>query len=258
MTSLTVGVMHLDYVSLPHELAGRDLSKIVCVVLDVLRATTSMAVALDHDALEIRTFPELDDARAAWQAFDGPKLLAGERHTRKPDGFDLGNRPPEFTADAVAGKTLFMATTNGTRAIRACASAGRTFVASLANASAMAQILKEDGRDVVFVCSGVDGKPSPEDIDGAATIADAILRHDDHQATLSDALNDAVATGSWLAHDFDGPARLLATPSGQNILRAGLEADLPFIARVDFIRCVGEVRHESGFAVVTRLNAFGV
>ena len=206
---------------------------------------------------EIRTFAELDAARDAWLAFAGPRLLVGERHTKRPDGFDLGNRPPEFTADAVAGRTLFMATTNGTRAIAASATAGRTFVAALVNASAMARILKDDGRDVTFVCSGVDGRPSPEDVDGAATIADALVRLGG-EATLSDALNDAVAAGSWLAHDFDGVARLRATPSGHNIINAGLDADLPFIARVDVVQCVGEVRHAAGFASVTRLNAFGV
>lgn len=246
--------MHLDYVTLPFELAGRDLSRTMCVVLDVLRATTSMAVALDNGCREIRTFGELDLAQQAAREFDGPKLLVGERHTRKPEGFDLGNRPPEFTADLVKDKTLFMATTNGTRAIVASAPAARVFVASLANASTMARLLKADGRDVVFVGSGTDGKPAPEDVDGGATIADALVRLDAGGATLSDAMRARIADSSWLSNTF-GIERLRETPSGHNIVNAQLDADFPFIARVDFVHCVGEVRYASGFARVARLDA---
>jgi 2-phosphosulfolactate phosphatase len=246
--------MLLDYVSLPYELADRDLSKSVAVVLDVLRATTSMAAALDAGAREIRTLPTLDAARAAHAAFDGgPKLLAGELKTRKPDGFDLGNRPPEFDAVTVAGKTIFMATTNGTRAIRACVGAGRTIVASLANASAAARVLAADGRDVVFVCSGVDGEFAPEDADGAATIADAVVRLRP-DAELTESMRIAIAVSSWLSHPFDGVARLRDTPSGRNLINAQLDGDIPYIAKVDRFDVVGEVRHvDDGSAVVMRV-----
>lgn len=246
--------MLIDYVTLPSELAGRDLSRTVCVVLDVLRATTSMAVALTNGCREIRTFGELDLAQQAWRAFDGPKLLVGERSARRPDGFDFGNRPPEFIGDAVKDKTLFMATTNGTRAIVASAPAGRVFVATLANASATARLLKDDGRDVVFVGSGTEGRLAPEDVDGAATIADAMLRLGGDGVTMSDAMRARIADSSWLSNSF-GVERLRDTPSGENIIRAQLDADFPFIARVDVLDCLGEVTYGDGFARIVAARA---
>ena len=135
----------------------------------------------------------------------------------------------------------------------------RTLVlsATLANASAMARVLKDDGRDVVFVGSGTDGKPAPEDVDGGATIADAMLRLGGDGVTLSDAMRARIADSSWLSNAF-GVDRLRDTPSGHNIINASLDADIPFIARVDVVRCVGEVRYEPEFARITRLDAAGV
>lgn len=239
--------MQLDFVDLPAHLAGIDLSRTTCVVFDVLRATTTMVTALANGAHEIRAFGTLDEARAAHAGFDGMKLLAGELRTVKPDGFDLGNRPPEFTGERVADKTILMATTNGTKAVRACATARKTYVATLANTSAMARVLADAGDDVMLVGSGVDGDPGGEDLDGIATVADAVARlRGDVQ--LSSALRSLIASSSWLANDFDRVARLRASPGGKNIIKAGLDADIPFVAEMDRFDLVAEVTHESAYA----------
>src|SRR5258705_11320215 len=110
-------------------LRERDLSRTVCVVFDVLRATTSMVSALANGAEAIIPVSEISEALAIRQ--QRPQvLLAGEREGLRIRGnltggveFDLGNSPREFTAEKVQGRTIVMTTTNGTRALRASSGA---------------------------------------------------------------------------------------------------------------------------------------
>lgn len=244
--------MHVEIVYLPAELVSIDLSSRVAVVFDVLRATTTMTTALANGAAEIRAFGTLDEAAAAHAAYDGSKLLAGERACLRPDGFDLGNSPGDFTAERVAGRTIFMATTNGTCAVRACATARQTFVASLFNASAMADRLAAIGDDVVLVCAGVDGAPGGEDIDGAATVAD-LLQQRRADVALSGRLTNDVATHSWrLFTPADGLERLRVAPGGVNLARAGLQADIEFVAELDRFAIVAAAEHLAGFGKIRR------
>src|SRR3954468_17262585 len=118
-------------------LRNRDLSQTVCVVFDVLRATSSMVTALANGAEAILPVLEIAEAMEARRK-DPQLLLAGERDGLRIKAdltgsidFDLGNSPREFTKDKVAGKKIAMTTTNGTRALRACAHAHMALVSSL-------------------------------------------------------------------------------------------------------------------------------
>lgn len=243
--------MQLDYVDFPTGLSKFDLTTRTAVVFDVLRATTSIVTALSNGATEIRAFGELDEARAAYKSATGAKLLSGELHTVKPDDFDMGNRPPEFTRERVEGKTIFFATTNGTRAARACSTAGRTYVATIQNASAMARRLVADGADVVLVGSGVNGVPGGEDLDGIATVADAVVRLRP-EVSVSSELRSLIASSSWLSNDFDRVERLRNSPGGRNIIKVKLDADIPFVAELDRVNLVASVRHGTAFATITK------
>src|SRR5688572_26417492 len=111
----------VDVILLPAHLpplAGADAT---VVVFDVLRATTSIAAALAAGVSEIHVFGSTALAREAAAAFgrNGDVLLCGEEQCLPPAGFDLGNSPGAFTPALHAGRTLFMSTTNGTRAILA-------------------------------------------------------------------------------------------------------------------------------------------
>ena len=108
-------------------LGARNLSNTVCVVFDVLRATTSMLTALASGAERVYPVREISDALALRTRLPQSALLAGERHGLRiraamtgGTDFDFGNSPREFTADRVAGKSIIMTTTNGTRALHAC------------------------------------------------------------------------------------------------------------------------------------------
>lgn len=162
-------------------LNARDLSATTCVVFDVLRATSTMLEALANGATAIYPVTSIPEA-LAYRANHPEVLLAGERdglriHGGLTDGveFDLGNSPREFTAKRVAGREVVMTTTNGTRALRACAHARTVLVASFANLTATALWLEENAPEhLMFVCSGTGEHASYEDVLGAGALTDRI------------------------------------------------------------------------------------
>lgn len=168
----------------PAEFPGlreRDLSQTVCVVFDVLRATTSMITALSNGAEAIIPVGEISEAIAIRQQRPGV-LLAGEREGLRIRGnltggleFDLGNSPREFTAEKVHGRTIVMTTTNGTRALRACAGARAVLISSFLNLRATYMWLMEDRpASLILVCSGTFDEPALEDILAAGAICERV------------------------------------------------------------------------------------
>src|SRR5438874_11853400 len=107
----------------PAELAGKTV-----VVIDVLRATTTIITALANGATQVIPCLEIDEARKAAADFGSPAILGGERGGRPIAGFDLGNSPAEYSREQVAGKTVVFTTTNGTRALLRCKAARRVLL----------------------------------------------------------------------------------------------------------------------------------
>ncbi len=176
--------MPLEVTFTPVEFAAlrqRDLSQTVCVVFDVLRATSSMVTALAHGARELIPVCEIADALALQQARPD-LLLAGERDglriLRAQTGsvdFDLGNSPREFTRERVGGRSLAITTTNGTRALQACRGARRVLVGSFLNLGTVADWLaRERVTDLLVVCAGTHEEASYEDVLGAGALCDAV------------------------------------------------------------------------------------
>jgi 2-phosphosulfolactate phosphatase len=177
-------VKTLEVVLAPPELgalARRDLSAACCVVLDVLRATTTMVTALANGAQAVVPVAEIPDALELRARHPGV-LLAGERDgvrilaalTGGAD-FDLGNSPREFTPQRVRGRTIVMTTTNGTRALRACAGAGRVLVGALLNLGAVARAIEQAcPASLVIVCSGTLEQAAYEDTLAAGALCDLV------------------------------------------------------------------------------------
>ena len=174
----------LEVTFTPAEFAAlrqRDLSQTVCVVFDVLRATSSIVTALANGACEIIPVCEIAEAVALRQARPD-LLLAGERNglriLRAQTGsvdFDLGNSPREFTRERVAGRSIAMTTTNGTRALQACRGARRLLVGSFLNLGAVTDWLARDGTErLLIVCSGTHEEAAYEDVLGAGALCDAV------------------------------------------------------------------------------------
>lgn len=178
-------------------------------VVDVLRATSSIATALANGAAGVIPVLVPEDAVALGQRLGRDRVLfCGERDAVRIEGFDLDNSPASFTSDAIAGKTLIMTTTNGTRALRAVTGAASVRTAALVNRAAVAQALaNENPRDIVIVCSGSENTFALEDAIGAGALVDALvslapeveLRDGARAATLlyrsvAQRLEDAVAS----------------------------------------------------------------
>lgn len=165
-------------------LKQRDLNETGCVVFDILRATTSMMMALSNGAKGIIPVSKISEAIAIREK--NPEiLLAGERdglriraaQTGSID-FDLGNSPREFSPEKVEGKTIAMTTTNGTRALQACAGAKTVLIGSFLNLRPLANwIIEQKPAHLILVCSGTHEQAALEDTLAAGALCEKIWVH---------------------------------------------------------------------------------
>ena len=227
----------------------------IVVVIDVLRASTTIATALAHGAAGVRAVPTVDEARRAAAAMGGSALLGGERGGVRIEGFALGNSPLEYTRDRVAGRSLVVTTTNGTAALDACRGAREIVIGALVNRAAVARAVRrlavEDGiRDVHLVCAGTDGAVTAEDVLAAGAILDAAAAKgaadtlDAPARRARDAYRRVVAAAeprAALAAEFR------RSSGGANLVSLGMEADLPVCAALDAITVVPRLDRATGW-----------
>jgi 2-phosphosulfolactate phosphatase len=219
----------------------------VAIVIDVLRATTVMAHALDAGAEAIIPCLEVDEARRiAGQLGRGRSLLAGERRGEPIPGFDLANSPDQFTPEVCSGKTIVMTTTNGTKALLAAREADRVLVAAFVNRKATLLAVAHESRPIHLVCAGTDGFVSFEDTMLAGLLAKGLGRPAGNDAVL---IAGSLIRDLWLARDQESEsdefARVLEFGrGGKRNLELGLRADVEAAARWDRFEVVGELRRE--------------
>lgn len=167
--------MKITVISTRDGLKGLQQNYNVAVVLDILRATTTITTALWHGCGGVIPVAEVDEARELAKAYPG-RLLGGERGSVKLPGFHLGNSPLEYTGDVVAGRQVVLTTTNGTGTIKLAAQrAPEVLIGSLLNAAAVAGELLRTGDSVLLACAGTRGNFSLEDTLGAGWIIKEVL-----------------------------------------------------------------------------------
>jgi 2-phosphosulfolactate phosphatase len=214
------------------------------VVVDVLRATSTIATALGHGASYVVARAEVDDAFAAREELErrGERpVLGGERGGHKVPGFDLGNSPLEYDAARVAGKPLVLCTSNGTAALERCREASRVFAAAFLNATATVGAVARGAERVVLCCAGKAGAPSLEDACCAGLIASHLLEA--YAFELDDAT--AMALLCWKRHADDVGRMLAGCNHGRYLGSLGFESDLEFCGRLDAFD-VAAARKEGG------------
>ena len=178
--------MKIETILTPAELpalAQRDLRATACVVFDVLRATSTFVTALHNGAKAIVPVTEIAEALALRQK-QPDVLLGGERdgvriRAAQTGGidFDLGNSPREYTPEKVRGKTIVTTTTNGTRALRACAGAKTVLAASFLNLAATAEFIKNiRPAQVLLVCAGTRENTALEDVLAAGALCEMLAK----------------------------------------------------------------------------------
>lgn len=192
--------------------AGRVEGR-VAVVIDVLRATSTMVTALWNGAERVIPVAEADQAlqeaaalreagrkersgsagEVEMEGKSGRILTCGERDGYQLEGFDLGNSPLACTRERVEGRTLVMTTTNGTFALARTRNARKVYIGSFLNASAVADLLKESDLDILLVCSGWKGRFCMEDTLLAGHLLERLQEQDPSEAGWTDSAKLAVA-----------------------------------------------------------------
>src|SRR5438105_72035 len=181
----------------PGRLAGG-----LAVVIDVLRATTTIVYALAGGCTAVRPCAEVEEARAlAGHMRAGRVLLGGERGGTPLPGFDLGNSPREYTAKLCHGNTLVLTTSNGTRALLRTVEAERVILAGFVNYSAVCEQLRHDQRPIHIVCAGTEGEVALEDALLAGALVDFLCEAGEMR------LNDS-ARLAWDCFEYHGQVLL--------------------------------------------------
>lgn len=202
------------------------------VVIDVIRATTSLLIMLERGCAEVLILPSVDAARR-YRRIHPDVLLAGEQYGLPPEGFDFGNSPEAFAHAALEGRRVAFATTNGTRAVHAASGAASVFLGCLRNRTSAARraaaAANEAGDGLCLVCAGRNGSFSLDDAYTAGAIVDAVAEN------VPDVrLTDAAIGARLLYQSVDDAAALFRrTEAGRNVIEIGLAGDLPYCAEVD-------------------------
>jgi 2-phosphosulfolactate phosphatase len=230
--------VHVHVAFTPDEIAGAPTG----VVIDVIRATSTICQALASGYERVLCAAEVEDARAL--AALGGVTLGGERLGVLIDGFDLGNSPREYLT--VRTPTLAMSTTNGTRAIVTAAErCERVLIASLLNLAAVIEAVRCHGDDVAIFCAGVKGSFALDD----SYVAGRIV------AELGDDRSDAAEGAARLATSYPTAEEAFrASRSGRNLINHGpaLEADIPYCARESVLAVVPRLTGMHGVAAEIR------
>jgi 2-phosphosulfolactate phosphatase len=213
-------------------LNAAQLADSACAVIDVIRATSTIVTALANGASGVQPVAEVSDAFVL-KARDPEALLAGERGGQPLPGFDLGNSPEDFTRERVSGRRVILTTTNGTQALEACRGARAVVTVGFLNLEAVAARLKELGPPWIIVCAGFEGHFGFDDAVLAGALAEALDQ-------------DHALIPLYRSVKNDLPGTLLRSLAGQELVKVGLDKDVPLCAR------------RSLFPIVPTLGADGV
>lgn len=242
---------------LPQFVAEADLAGSTVIVVDLLRASTTICQALANGAKCVVPSVEVDATVAlAEQRQRSEILLGGERGGEIITGFDLGNSPAEYTADQVFGQTVLFTTTNGTKAIEHARLAERVLIGAAVNRHTVVEAVMA-AEQVDILCAGTGGKVTREDILAAGAIA--------HALTNSPASHSPFTTNEWsdsacrewqelvtTARALDRTIseqfaiELRDTLGGKNLLALGYDEDLVACAQLDSLDVLPELDRPNG------------
>lgn len=216
----------------------------VAVIVDVLRASTTILHALANDAQGVVPCGTVDEAFAVREsATKDTCLLGGERGGVKIDGFDLSNSPDDYAASVVRGKTIGFTTTNGTKALLRSELADEILIGAFVNFAAVLRRSRMQQKPIHIVCAGTDGVITGEDVLFAGALVTA-LGCSDVDYEINDAAN--IAANHWrqecgeLTSARIEPA-LRRAQGGRNLIRLGYEKDITTASLVDSVSVIGFV-----------------
>ena len=246
---------HLNVYALPKYASPQEIAAGTAVVIDVLRATTTIVYALEAGAKEVIPCREIEEAFALAEKYPrGDILLGGERMGKPIADFDFGNSPEEYLSFAVEDKTIIFTTTNGTQAMSHARGAKQIFLAAFANVSAVVQKLL--GREEVHIlCAGTDGEFSEDDILLAGLIVERLQKLGGMIYELN---AQAITAREFWMNRFAVPHAIGAEPieperleselrksrGAKGLIELGYDEDILAAARVDQFKGVPELDRE--------------
>jgi 2-phosphosulfolactate phosphatase len=227
-----------------------------CVVIDILRATTSIVHALGSGAEFVLPCETIEQAQAvAITAVAGKVLLGGERHGVRIEGFQLDNSPYSYMSPEIAGKTIVFTTTNGTQAIATCRYADRVLIGSFANFSAIVRLLKTMNQPIHLICAGTDHATSLEDVLFAGMVLESIYPPPNPNESLawSEVLVEGDETllartlAQYVGDDAQKRLQILnSSRGGRNLIELGLARDIERACQLDLFDIVPSWDAQSG------------
>lgn len=230
----------LEVLATPWGLSGSDCEDRFCVVIDVLRACTTIAYALDAGARAVIPVASVEEALRLSQSLDEDStLICGEQRSIRVEGFDLGNSPAEITPLAVNDKTLVLSTTNGARALAKLGGAKECVAASFVNLSACARRAAAEDH-ITIVCAASGPSFALEDFACAGNLVAEIVKRAPEAHVLDDGARTALAT----YERREGSLRefLAATDHGRFLESLGFGEDLVLAAASDRFAVVPTLR----------------
>jgi len=211
----------------PAEIASVEASKEdIYIVIDVMRATTTLAVMFDQGATHVLAAQTLEQAQRAAQQVPG-RLLCGERHTKVPPGFDYGNSPAQFAQCDLTGRDLILTTSNGTRALFACPQQGNCLAGSFYNGKAVVAhaltLAQKQDVNISIVCAAEYGFFAIEDSACAGYLALELLCHHPGLEVF-----DNTHAAITLYENYPSTRLREQTRSARDLIAVGQEQDLEF------------------------------
>lgn len=216
-----------------HQITGSTV-----IVVDVLRATTSIITAIKNGADKVVPAQDAGTAAALALRLGDDSVLAGERGGIRLPGFTLGNSPTEFTASAIGGKTVIISTTNGTQAIHGMRSASRLLIGAMINRSAAARLAYEIGNDIIIMCAGTDGEISADDICTAGAMISKL-----EELGVTNFNDMALISGLAYENWRNGTADIRKARHCRRLIELGFGEDVNFCFRMDTTNTVPECRN---------------
>jgi 2-phosphosulfolactate phosphatase len=222
----------LDVCLSPALIACFDVEEYIVVIIDIFRATSSICYGIENGADAIIPVAEVEDCEAYREKY--PRyLLAAERDGSVVSGFDFGNSPFSYTREKVAGKTVVLTTTNGTKALHLSRKAKKVVVGSFLNLTSLCDWLKLQNENILLVCAGWKNNFNLEDTLFAGAVVEKLKGYDFKPDDAAIAANDL-----FDAKKKNLNAYLKKTSHSERLKKLGIEKDIEFCLQVDLTTAI--------------------
>lgn len=256
--------LHVHF--LPTSLDPETLCGGTAVIVDILRASSTMITALRNRATRVIPCATPEEATLIRQrAAPGTVVSGGERGGVKIAGFDFGNSPAEYSSAAIGGRTLAFTTTNGTKALLTALAAREILIGAFLNRQAVIEYLIREDSGTHLICAGTDGIITGEDVLFAGSVVDGLLTSADESPCDKWTLNDGahIARGYWRQCTSDATADSSAriekallsarideamrhSRGGLNLLSLGYQSDITLCSQLDTTDVIPRYHREDG------------